>query len=71
MDKTRHAAMLASIKGNTPSEKSLYRHMVDNNTATENLEELLLEVNANTSGNYVNDDTKFNNVCFSCSSEQL
>jgi hypothetical protein len=45
--------------------------MVNNNTATENLEKLLLEVNEKTSGNDVNDATKFNNMRFSCSSEQL
>ena len=43
LDKNRRAALLVSAKVDTPLKKGLHRQMVDNNTARDQLEELLLE----------------------------
>jgi hypothetical protein len=36
--------MLPGSKGHTPSEKGLHRQLVGNNTARDNLEEMLIEI---------------------------
>ena len=59
LDKTKLAVLPAGIKGDTPSEKGLHRQLVDNNTARDNLEELLIEVN-NTKEDTDANTAKFN-----------
>ena len=45
LDKTKRAVMLAGIRGDTPSDNGLHRQLVNNKTARDNLEELLIYVN--------------------------
>ena len=62
LDQNRRAALLVSDKVDTPSEKGLHRQMVNNNTARNQLEELLLKVKATTEDIEVANNTKFVNA---------
>ena len=59
LDWNRHTAFLVSTKVETPSEKGLNRQMVDNDAARNQLEELLLKVNATLEDVDVGNDANF------------